>query len=58
MKMQGQKEKCKEDMKSYSLDRFEQVNSSDQKRFEIKPPLPVKVSIKLFFINFFFLQSR
>ena len=28
MKMQGQKEKCKDDIKSYSLDRFEQVERS------------------------------
>jgi hypothetical protein len=28
MKMQGQKGKCKDDIKSYSLDRFEQVEQS------------------------------
>ena len=28
MKMQGQKGKCKDDIKSYSLDRFEQVKRS------------------------------
>ena len=28
MKMQGQKGKCKDDIKSYSLDRFEQVERS------------------------------
>ena len=28
MKMQGQKGKCKADIKSYSLDRFEQVERS------------------------------
>ena len=28
MKMQGQKGKCKDDKKSYSLDRFEQVKRS------------------------------
>ena len=28
MKMQGQKGKCKDDTKSYSLDRFEQVERS------------------------------
>ena len=28
MKMEGQKGKCKDDIKSYSLDRFEQVERS------------------------------
>ena len=35
MKMEGQKGKCKDDIKSYSLDRFEQVERSKNRR---KPP--------------------
>ena len=34
MKVQGQKGKCKDDIKSYSLDRFEQVERS-KKKFRI-----------------------
>ena len=33
MKMQGQKGKCKDDIKSYSLDRFEQVERSKRLLF-------------------------
>ena len=39
MKMQGQKGKCKEGIKSYSLDRFEQVerskNQPEKQGFEL-----------------------
>ena len=33
MKVQGQKGKCKDDIKSYSLDRFEQVERSKRLLF-------------------------
>ena len=42
MKMQGQKGKCKDDIKSYSLDRFEQVERSKTQKFWTK----------IFFIGF------
>ena len=36
MKMQGQKGKCKDNIKSYSLDRFEQVERSKSETKPIK----------------------
>ena len=38
-KMQGQKGKCKDDIKSYSLDRFEQVERSKKLKRVLSPSI-------------------